>query len=92
MKASVENLFVRTRKENSVSKIVSDVKSEGDMKTDDKQSRYGRRAAERILKDIDNCNKKKFGYAKAEILPCQSNIVTRQAIAALEKELCRQRR
>ena len=92
MKASVEDFFATTRKENSVSKIVSDVKLEGDMKTDDKQSHYGRRAAKRILKDIDKCNRNKSGSAKAEILPCQSNIVARQAIAALEKELCRQRK
>ena len=91
MKALMEYIFSTTEKQISISKIVSDVESEGDMKIDGRQSHYGRRAAKRILNDIDNCNEKKSGSAKAKILPFQSNIVARQAIAALEKELCRQR-
>ena len=48
-------------------------------------------AARTILKDIDEKNKQP-GSAKAEILPCQSDLSARQQMAALDKELCRQRK
>ena len=59
---------------------------------DDIQCYYGQKAAERILKDIDEINEKKTGKAKSVILPCQSNVEVRQEIAALEKEMYRQRK
>ena len=91
MKMSMVDFFNK-KKETSISKIASEVKCDQDMKVDDKESRYGRKAAKRILKDIDICNKKIPGSAKMTILPCQSNIVARQKIATLEKELCRKRK
>ena len=62
------------------------------MNVDDEHSYYGQMAAKSILKDIDQLNQKSPRSAKATILPCQSDLKSRQEIAALDKELCRLRK
>ena len=49
-------------------------------------------AANTILKDIDEYNRKKVGSAKAELLPSQSDLESRREMAHLDKEICRQRK
>ena len=50
----------------------------------------GYMAAQSILKDVDKYNAKKERSAKAIILPCHSDLKSRQEIAEQDKELCRQ--
>ena len=76
----------------SLTTYVKDVKEAGTMSVDDMNCYHGEMAAGAILKDIDKYNNRSFGQAKAEILPCQSDLNARQQMAALDKELCRQRK
>ena len=62
------------------------------LKTDDTRCYFGRLAAQTILRDIDEYNGKKKESAKAKVLPFQSDLESRQKMAILDKELCRQRR
>ena len=87
--------LILKRKKETVVSLAEFAKKASDnfnISTDDKQCYYGQKAAERILRDIDEINEEKAGRAKSIILPCQSNIEARQEIAALEKEMCRQRK
>ena len=76
----------------SLSTYVKNVKEAGIMDVDDMNCYHGEMAARTILKDIDKYNIRDFGRVKAEILPCQSDLKARQQMAALDKELCRQRK
>ena len=53
---------------------------------------HGQMAANTILRDIDNYNRRKSGSAKPEVLPCQSDLESRKEMAQLDKEICRQRK
>ena len=92
LKKSIEQIFDAKNNVTSVSRLARDVREKAGMEVDDSRSHYGRKSAERILRDIDDYTKKKMGGAKDKILPLQSNIAKRQEIAALEKELCRQKK
>ena len=76
----------------SLSDFVNHAKREGKFEVDDKECYIGHMAAESILKDVDKCNVKEQYSAKGTILPCNADLKSRQEIAALDKELCRQRK
>ena len=59
------------------------------MKVDDKKCSDGRIAAESILRDIDQIKLKRPLYIKPKVLPCQSDIETRQKIGSHDKDTCR---
>ena len=87
-------LVLKRRKEAMISlaELAENASENYSVSVDDIQCYYGQKAAERILKDIDEINEKKAGKAKSVILPCQSNVEVRQEIAALEKEMYHQRK
>ena len=76
----------------SLSKFAMQRKKDGRLKVDDEGCYIGYMAAETILKDVDEHNAKKPRSAKGAILPCHSDLKSRQDIAALDKELCRQKK
>ena len=92
LKSSLENLLNKKNKTLSLTNFAQEASAHYNIETDDKQCYYGQKAAERILKDIDEINKDKEGSAKSILLPCQSDLEAREEIASLEKELCRQRK
>ena len=75
-----------------LSTFVKHVQEEKILNVDDEHSYYGQMAAKSILKDIDELNQRIPRSAKATVLPCQSDLKSRQEIAAFDKELCRQRK
>ena len=74
----------------SLSTVILDAIENENMETDDRKCYHGHMAAQSILRDIDQLNKR--GNAKEEVLPCQSDLETRRKMAELDKELCRQRK
>ena len=62
------------------------------LEVDDWLCYHCKMAANTILKDIDEYNRKKLGSAKAELLPSVSDLESRREIAHLDKEICRQRK
>ena len=72
----------------SLSAFAKNIKEADIMAVDDFRCYYGEMAARAILKDIDKYKNRNFGRAKAEILPCQLDLTTRQQMSALDKELC----
>ena len=72
----------------SLFRLVDEVKSSGCMKVDDVVCYEGHNAAQRILSEIDAIES---DDVKSKILPCQSDIKTREKIGKLEKEICRQK-
>ena len=76
----------------ALSAFVANVREEETVRVDDHHCYHAQMAANSILKDIDEYNEETSRKAKDAILPCQSEIKQRQEIAALEKELCRQRK
>ena len=91
LKKSIESIIQLDTYASSFSTFVMHAKGSNGLEVDDRRCYYGHMAAESILKDIDEYNKKKPGSAKAQILPCQSDLTSRKEIAGLDKELCRQR-
>ena len=91
LKKAIEHV-TRSSSGKSLSTYVKNVKEAGIMDVDDMTCYHGEMAARTILKDIDKYNNRDFGRAKAEILPSQSDLKARQQMAALDKELCRQRK
>ena len=75
----------------SLTQIANHVKTQGLMEIDDHLSMRGRKAAEKILDDIDETHKRQPDGSKQKILPLQCDIKARQEIASLDKESCRQR-
>ena len=74
----------------SLSSLVNELKSS--MKVDDKKSYDGRIAAQSILHDIDKIKSQKPPcIIKSKILPCQSDVATREKIGKHDKETCRYR-
>ena len=88
LKASIDSMV----KVNAMEISLSEVVTQSNMELDDKRCYQGHMAAQSILRDIDRLNSQKPGSAKAEILPCQSDLKSRQDIASLDKELCRQKK
>ena len=76
----------------SLSSMVVKLKDMNGVEIDSEKSYFPRMAANNILRDIDEHNSTQDGSAKATILPFQSDVKIRQQIAALDKELCRQRK
>ena len=67
-------------------------KQDDNVDVDDAKCYFGHMAAESILNEIDEYKRQCPGSAKAEVLPCQSDIESRSKMAASEKELCRQKK
>ena len=92
LKNSITHITKSKIQNTSLSDFVSHAKREGKFEVDDMRCYIGHMAAESILKDVDECNEKMQYSAKAAILPCNADLKSRQDIAALDKELCRQRK
>ena len=86
LKKSVESIIKNRNHRISVSAIVQEMKEKESMTVDDSRSYIGLMAAQSILKDIDEINRKKSGSAKAHVLPLQSDFESRREIAKLDKE------
>ena len=74
----------------SLARIASHVRQDGCLETDDHLSTTARKAAEKILIEIDEIHRKQPWTVKHKIFPLQSDVLERQEIAYLDKELCRQ--
>ena len=74
----------------SLAGIASHVIANGSLKTDDHLSTTARKAAEKILIEIDEIHSRQPWAVKHKIFPLQSDVLKRQEIADLDKELCRQ--
>ena len=85
LNTSIEENILR---QTSLQKFTDEVKSTGCMKVDDVACGDGFNAAQRILSDIAGINSKNI---KSQILPCQSDIATREEIGKHDKEICRQK-
>ena len=72
----------------SILQFIDDVKSNGCMRVDDTACSDGYNAARDILEDIIGMESDKV---KSNILPCQSDLATREEIGRHEKEICRQK-
>ena len=92
LKKSIEHVVELVTHSGSLSTFVMHAKETEGMEIDDKNCYFGQMAAESILRDIDECNARAPGSAKGRILSCQSDLVSRQEIASLDKELYRQRK
>ena len=92
LKKSIENIVETHPRTSSLSKLAEQANESDCLEVDDLRCYYGQMAANSILRDIDDCNRKTPGSAKVEILPSQSDIKSRKEMAALEKELCRQKK
>ena len=89
LKNSLKKSFERNRDgKTSLSRLVEEVKSSASMNVDDVGCHKGHSAAQKILSDIDEI---KSDDVKSKILPCQSDIETREMIGKHEKEVCRQK-
>ena len=86
LQASFNN---KTDNGESLSSLVNELKSV--MKVDDKKCHDGHTAAQSILRGIDEIESKQPHGVKSEILPCQSDTVTREKIGKHDKETCRYR-
>ena len=89
LKKSIEALSWGNR--TSISELVSKTKITTNFDDDDEHCADGLSAAMDILADIDEYNSLKPGSAKSIILPCQSDIETREQMAKCDKEACRQK-
>ena len=92
LKKSIAQMMRRDTVHISLSELVARLKDFKDMDIDSERSYSPQMAANSILRDIDEHNNTEEGSAKAIILPFQSDVQTRQQMAALDKELCRQRK
>ena len=90
IKSSIEIAINESKQVPSLSTVILDAIENEGMETDDQKYFHGHMAAQSILRDIDQLNI--GGNAKLEVLPCQSDLETRQKMAELDKELCRQRK
>ena len=73
----------------SLSSLVNELKST--MNVDNKKCYDGHTAAQSILHDIDHIKSQKLDCIKSKLLPCQSDISTREKIGKHDKETCRYR-
>ena len=72
----------------SLSRLIDEVKLNGCAEVDDTACHEGFNAAQIILSDIDDIESTDV---KSKILPCQSDLATRELIGKHEKEICRQK-
>ena len=91
LQKSVKAIITDTSLVTSLSDIAAEMKEKNLANVDDNHHYSVQMAAQSILRDVDERNQKS-GNAKSEILPWSSDLETRQEIAALEKELCRQKK
>ena len=89
LKKSIEALSLGSR--TSISELVSNTKITTSFSVDDENCAEGLAAAMDILTDIDEYNRLKPGSAKSIVLPCQSDIETREQMVKCDKEACRQK-
>ena len=92
LKDSMAQMITCNTMHTSVSYLVEKLKDLGNVETDSERSYFPQMAADSILRDIDEHNNTQQGSAKAIVLPFQADVKTRQQMAALDKELCRQRK
>ena len=92
IKKSIDNTLLACPKTFSLREFAFEASRVQSMKTDNIRCYFGRLAAQTILRDIDEYNDKKKESAKAKVLPFQSDVESRQKMAELDKELCRQRK
>ena len=92
LKRSIDNILTSTTQKISISRLTTQVENNPSIEVDDWHCYHGEMAANTILKDIDEYNRKKAGSAKAELLPSQSDLESRREMAHLDKEICRQRK
>ena len=92
LRASIKQIAKDGSEYLALTTLVQHVKKENILNVDDEHSYYGQMAAKSILKDIDEINQRTPLSAKAVVLPYQSALKSRQEMAALDKELCRQRK
>ena len=93
LKRSIDNILKSTTQRISIAKLATHRwRTTPVLEVDDWHCYHGEMAANTILKDIDEYNRKKVGSAKAELLPSQSDLESRREMAHLDKEICRQRK
>ena len=92
LKKAIEHMIMLASHFGSLSTFVMHAEDTEGIKIDDKKCYIGRMAADSILKDVDYYNNQAPGSAKDRILSCQSDLTSRQEIASIDKELCRQRK
>ena len=92
LKKSVERMVSIETHSGSLTTFVMHARETEGIEVDDRRSYFGRMAAESILRDIDEFHNQNAGTAKHKVLCCQSDLSSRQEIASLDKELCRQRK
>ena len=85
LKTSLQTCMEET---TSLSKFTTEVKLNGCMKVDDAACSEGYKAAQRILSHIDAIES---DDVKSKILPCQSDVATREQISKHDKEICHQK-
>ncbi len=76
----------------SLSAVATQTEDCRNIRVDAEKRHIPQMAVNSILRDIDQLNSVEFGSAKDLILLCQSDLKSREEIAALDKELCRQRK
>ena len=88
LKRSLQTCIETIGTGTSILQFIDDVKSSACMKVDDIACSGGYNAARGILEDIVGMESDKV---KSNILPCQSNLATREEIGRHKKEICRQK-
>ena len=89
LKRSLQTCIAETTNTGtSILQFTDDVKSTGCMIVDDTACSDGYNATRGILEDIVGMESDKV---KSNILPCQSDLATREEIGRHEKEICRQK-
>ena len=91
LKKSVTAIITKASHNTSLSDIAAEIRKKNLADVDDNHHYSVQMAAQSILRDVEELNQKS-GNTKLEILPWSSDLETRQEIAALEKELCRQKK
>ncbi len=76
----------------SLADLLRDLVTNTDINSDEGPSATGRRHTNDILQDIEHLYEKGGTSPKVEVLPCSSDLAVRQAIADIDKDLCRQKR
>ena len=89
---SIQHIVQSKSHKTSLSNFVTNNNENMDTEVNDTRCQVAQIAAQKILNKIDEINWRRPGSAKSEILPCQSDLQSRREMAALDKELCRQRR
>ena len=83
LKSSLEISFEKNADRTSLSKLIDNAKLTDCFQIDSTEYYNGQKAAKELLQNIEGDS------IKSKVLPCQSNITTRQDIGRLDKEICR---